>query len=393
MTRERIDMLQSNGMVWDAQRGGNRHRRRYRSNIEYTTSAAAEPPSSIASHGKRRTPAAGRDISVHRVPVVASSVIMETGTRDVPTASSSHRESNTPAALASISNGSSGTWCDLPTSDASLPPRHDGALFALANPLRAIATGSLPQRDSLRNIMNPLAAATPAAMIEALVAKRHQEQNALQAHMHRRLTAATVAAATRTNPASTGGTRATAQALTMGTTDSSLVSRVLQHTSELETSAYMRSLSNLSLSVEQYLASNMLNPQVAGLSTIRDHPSSLLAQYGLGTSPFVPATYSGSLLHPNGSMQLPVADYWDGHPRPSYQGLTSATAQSLLIQAHLVGSGHGMSSHAQRVTSLETPSLSFRRRAAVTGTRTQLQRRTSLEVDDTSSTDEDEWKH
>lgn len=233
--------------------------------------------------------------------------------------------------------------------------------------------------------MNPLAAATPAAMIEALVARR-QEQNALQSHMHRRLTAATAAAAMRNNTA-------TAQSMAMGTADSSLASRLLQHTSELAASSSMHSLSNLPLSVEQYLASNMLNPRVAGLSAIRDHPSSLLAQYGLGTSPFVPATYSGSLLHPNGSMQLPVADHWVGHRRPSYQGLTSATAQSLLLQAHLVGSGHGMSSHAQRATSLETPSLSFRRRAAVTGTRTQLQRRARLEVDDTSSTDEDEWKH
>ena len=356
MTRERIDMLQSNGMVWDAQRGGNRHRRRYRSNIEYTTSAAAEPPSSIASHGKRRTPAADRGISVHRVPVVASSVIMETGTRDVPTASSSHRESNTPAALASISNGSSGTWrCDLPTSDAILPPRHDGALFALANPLRATATGSLSQsqRGSLGNIMNPLAAATPAAMIEALVARR-REQNALQSHMNRGLTAATVAAAMRNNTA-------TAQSMAMGTADSSLASRLLQHTSELAASSSMHSLSNLPLSVEQYLSSNMPNPRVAGLSTIRDHPSSLLAQYGLGTSPFAPATYSGSLLHQNDSMQLSGA----GLGIDGLQGLTSAAVQSPLLQAHFAGrAGHGISSRAQRATAVENASLSAHRAAA-----------------------------
>ena len=388
MTLERIDMLESNGMVWDAQRGGNRHRRRYKPMSEHTTNAAAELPPSMASDGKQGTPASGGSLSVRRVPGVASSANTATGARDVsavvPAASSSHRVTEIPAAPASIPRESSGAKRrDSPTSDAILPPRHDGALFALANPLWATATGSLSQsqRGSLGNIMNPLAAATPAAMIDALVARR-QEQNALQSHMHRRLTAATAAAAMRNNTA-------TAQSMAMGTADSSLASRLLQHTSELAASSSMHSLSNLPLSVEQYLASNMLNPRVAGLSAIRDHPSSLLAQYGLGTSPFAPATYSGSLLRPNNSMQLPGAGRWVGHRRP-FQGLTSAAAESLLLQAHLADSGHGISSRAQRAIALENASLSVRRAAAVTGTRTQLQRRAHLEVDDTSSTDEDE---
>ena len=348
-------------MVWDAQRGGNRHHGRYMSMSEHTTNAAAEPPLSMAGDGKRSTPAVGRGLSTRRVHGVASWAIMAAGARDVSAASSSHRETNTAAAPASIPRESSGARRrDSPTSGAILPLRHDGALFALANPLWAAATGSLSQRGSLGNMMNPLAAAAPAAMIEALVARR-QEQNALQSHMNRRLTAATIAAAMRNNTASIGGTRATAQSMTMGAADSSLASRLLQHTSELAASAHMHSLSNLPLSVEQYLPSNMPNPRVAGLSTIRDHPSSLLAQYGLGTSPFAPATYSGSLLRQNDSMQLSGA----GLGIDGLQGLTSAAVQSPLLQAHFAGrAGHGISSRAQRATAVENASLSAHRAAA-----------------------------
>mmetsp|Transcript_7524 Transcript_7524/g.12541 ORF Transcript_7524/g.12541 Transcript_7524/m.12541 type:complete len:740 (-) Transcript_7524:117-2336(-) len=405
MTTERIQLLTSIGMIWDAQRGGNRHRGRYRPISDY---ADADQNDEEESNHDDRKMAAG--VPNHQIDRLGALMTQQRHHHTGPTESGVARNTGTgggtPGGLGATSSSTASNFAlnaALAVSSTSrlshpsvrIRPPHRNVSNTGANPVTTAGQpqqvgGVAPRAESNnRGVLSSLSSpgtssslwSTEAGLLPQRIPSSSllQQQarlgsisgpptsaNILAAHLNRsNATAMMVAAGMGVDP--TGlrarGAGLTQSSMTANSGIDALASRLLQQTSALAASASLASSGNSRLFPDQYSLANTFNPLVAGLppSLLGTRPTqaSLLYQYPFaGRLPSAmdaaisPAALLSSALQQSASgtstMGLGI-----NSGALNYQGLgtgvsTSAMAQSrisaslqLLLAANSQGLSHG----------------------------------------------------
>lgn len=331
MTAEKIRLLESVGMVWDAQRGGNRQRGRYRPVNDSSTSAA------VYAH----SPSAGGTNTVRAVTEGSHPVAPRSG--KAPPNMSPQTGSNEPVpAPISTPLSSSMVARDIDTFSASLlnipTQQYNSQIFA--DLLRAAPRGTGS------TIPDP---ALVAALIEANVRQYAMPPNQLDLM--------SAAGGFRNIPASMRGVQGA-----LGTTTTASRPLALTRTNPFLISHLMAqplhsSIVSSQLLMEQSLLERALNTRVSGsrLSSLGDMASSsLLSQYITNRLP-TSAYSSGSLLYPPyANAGLTLGGYQGDM---NMQGTQALSGPSLLQQARLAAAA--LSDHGAQMSTNETASYNM----------------------------------
>ena len=338
MTAEKIRLLESIGMVWDAQRGGNRQHGRYRP-INDSTSAVAHSPS------------VGGIETDHVVTAEEVSHADPNGKADLPPPDKlPQRGSNTPVVRVpmGVPDSSSITSRGIATSSASLPffpPQQQYNTSMLSNQRWAAHPGTAlaEAHDAISG-----GTTTDPSLVAALI-----EANVRQYAMPpSQLDLITAAAGFRDIPVSS------MRSSLLGATTSASRTLALSRANPFLTSRLMAPSSNVSpLLMEQSLLGNAVSStwgSGSGLSSIRDIASlQLLSQYITDPNRLSTTAYTtGSLLYPNYANA--------GLSRSGgHQGDTSmhGLGQSLLQQARLAAAG--LSGPGAQMSASDTASINM----------------------------------
>lgn len=288
MTSERIQLLNSIEMIWDAQRGGNRHRGRYRPMSEYSSSVETDMNSDDEEDGKMAAESANHGgfplATRQRCSTAVATLAGNPGT----TLGLKHEDrqeevstSSTASGLA-LDNALAVSSLNQLRSSTTSPLRHDLAAAFATRGNRALSQGgAIPSLWSSTGA-GLFAQRLPSSLHQARldsIAGSPTSAAILAAHLNRSnaFTMATGRIGGDRNGLMAGAMLNRSES---GSTDA-LAAMLLQQTSVLAASASLASSANHHLFTEQLLANNASNPLAsAGLSSLLGNSQpSILSQY------------------------------------------------------------------------------------------------------------------